>query len=168
MKIILIGFMGSGKTEVSKKLSAILNLPLIELDECTLKLSGREKISKIFEIDGEEKFRKFEIDAIKSIGKEDSIISMGGGSPLGLIAGKMIYLKTSLEVISERLKDKIDRPLFDDEAGKLYQKRIPIYEKSADITIDTDLLSIDEVAEEIIRNLDVCMLICDSVSNPIS
>lgn len=168
MKIILTGFMGSGKTEVSKKLSAILNLPLIELDQLTLKLSGRKNILEIFEIDGQEKFRVLEIEAIKSISTEDAIISMGGGSPLNLIPGRMIYLKTSLEIITKRLKDKIDRPLFDDEAGKLYQKRIPIYEKSADIIIDTDSLSIDEVAQQIIKNLNVCMIIGDPVSYSLS
>ena len=166
MKIILTGFMGSGKTEVSKKLSSILNLPLIELDELTLKLSGRKNISEIFAIDGEEKFREFESQTFKNIVEVDAVISAGGGTKVE--SGKIIYLRTSFPVISDRLNVKTDRPLFNNEARKLYEKRIPKYEKSADIIIDTDLLSIDEVAEEIIRNLNVCMIIGDPVSYSLS
>lgn len=166
MKIILIGFMGSGKTEVSKKLSAILNLPLIELDELALKLSGRKNISEIFKIDGEEKFRELEGRALKNIKEEDTIISAGGGTKIE--SGKIIYLRTSFAVISDRLKGQTERPLFNNEAGKLYKKRIPIYEKSSDIIVDTDLLSVDEVVEKIIRNLNVCMIIGDPVLHSLS
>ena len=168
MKIILIGFMGSGKTEVSKKLSTILDLPLVELDNLTLKLSGRKSISEIFKLDGVVKFRDFEKLALESIEDENAIISMGGGSDLELISGKIIYLKTSFELIAERLKDKIDRPLFDDEAGKLYESRCPIYEKFADITINTDLLSVDEVCQKAVKNLNICMVIGDPVSHSLS
>lgn len=166
MKIILTGFMGSGKTEVSKKLSSILNLPLIELDELTLKLSGRKSISEIFEIDGEEKFRDFERSALKNIRDEFAIISAGGGTKIE--SGKIIYLRTSFDIILDRLKGKTDRPLFNDDAEKLYQKRIPIYEKSADVIIDTDSLSADEVAEEIIKKMNVCLIIGDPVSHSLS
>ena len=160
--------MGSGKTEVSKKLSAILDLPLVEVDDLTLKLSGRASVSEIFKLDGEAKFRDFEKLALESIGLGDAIISMGGGGNLELIQGKMIYLKTSFEVITERLKDKIDRPLFDDEAGKLYEKRCPIYEKQADIIIETDFLSVDEVCQKTVKNLNIFMVIGAPVSHSLS
>ena len=100
---------GLRKTEVSKKLSTILDLPLVELDNLTLNFLV-EKYFRNFKLDGVVNFAILKACA-ESIEDENAIISMGGGSDLELISGKIIYLKTSFELIAERLKDKIDRPL---------------------------------------------------------
>lgn len=153
MQIILIGFMGSGKTEVSKKLGAILNLPLIELDELTLTISGRKSIKEIFELDGEGKFRELEQGALEQI-SGNFVLSSGGGTLLKKSGAQIIYLKTSFEVIEKRLKGKTDRPMFTENARKLYDERVNSYEKLADIIVLTDTLSATEVADEIIKSLN--------------
>lgn len=144
--------MGSGKTEVSKKLAAILNLPLIELDELTLKISGRKSIKEIFELDGEVDFREFEQLALAQL-SGDFILSAGGGTVLKKFEAKIIYLKTSFDVISDRLKNKTDRPLFTENARELYDARLSGYESLADIIVLTDTRSVTEVADEIIKSL---------------
>lgn len=144
--------MGSGKTEVSKKLAHLLSLPLIELDDEVLKISGRKNIKEIFEFDGEEKFREFEQHALaQSFG--NFILSAGGGTVLKKSEAKIIYLKTSFKVIAERLKNQKTRPLFTEKARKLYDARLSEYEKLADIIVLTDTRSVTEVADEIIKSL---------------
>jgi shikimate kinase len=91
------------------------------------------------------------------------VISTGGGiitrpdnmSNLRANGGVVIYLRTSFETVAERAGDLTSRPLFANKANalELYQQRLPIYERYADIIIDTDGRSVDEVCSTIISHL---------------
>ncbi len=162
--IILEGFMGSGKSTVSEILSDKLELELIDTDEAIEEAEGR-KISEIFEQDGEEAFRDMETELMEMVISEhmrETVISLGGGLPvreknreLLKRAGKVVYLRTSPETVYDRLKGDETRPLLKSEdplarIKELQDKRGQIYEDAADIIVDTDGKSPEEVADEII------------------
>lgn len=162
--IILEGFMGSGKSTVSELISDKLELELIDTDEAIEEAEGR-KISEIFEQDGEEAFRDMETELMEMVISEhmrETVISLGGGLPvreknreLLKRAGKVVYLRTSPETVYDRLKGDETRPLLKSEdplarIKELQDKRGQIYEDAADIIVDTDGKSPEEVANEII------------------
>ena len=165
MKIILIGFMGSGKSSVGKLLSKKLNLQLIEMDKIILKRSGLNNINEIFTIDGELRFREIEIEVSKGLKEiEDAIIVSGGGIVVNKIIidylkcnGRniFIFLDTEFETIGNRLKDDHDRPLFSNikEVKRLFEIRQPLYKNYADIVIRTDNKSVENITHEVIKRL---------------
>ncbi|MEJ6735969.1 MAG: shikimate kinase [Flavobacteriales bacterium] len=119
-KIILIGFMGSGKTTLAKKLAKKLNRSFYDLDQ---EIEAKEHliIPQIFEEKGEEYFRTIESEALKIIlaKEEPFILSVGGGTPcfydnMELIntSGVSIYLKYNAGILASRLINaKVKRPL---------------------------------------------------------
>ncbi len=160
--LVLTGFMGSGKTSVSKELSKLTGMKAVDTDQMVEKKSGK-KISRIFAEKGEEYFRGLESAAAKKAASmKNVIIATGGGiikKPENIKAlrktGTVIFLKNSFAVSAKRLKNKKDRPLFmQDKIGQareLYKGRLPLYIKQADIIINTDRKTIRQAAEEIIR-----------------
>ncbi len=156
MNIVLIGYMGAGKTTIAELLSKQTGLPLIETDSETLALSGLASISEIFENHGETHFRQLENKAVTAASiKTGVIISCGGGVVMNYdnIAalrkhGKIIYLAASFDTIKQRLNNQDSRPLFKDEmmANLLYQIRLPLYTQYADEVIQTDTLTPAEIA----------------------
>lgn len=162
MKLILIGFMGSGKTLVAKLLAKKLKLKLIELDDLILKVSNRTSINQIFNKDEEIRFRQLEINQAKKLASlKNTVISTGGGVVMNKIIldylkqnnGQVIFLQADFSVIQKRLKNDSNRPLFTDlkKAKKLFLFRQPLYEHYADLTIPTNNLSINQVANLIIK-----------------
>lgn len=162
MKIILIGFMGSGKSSVADDLSIKLDLKKIEMDNLVLKKSKRKDIQEIFSLDGEKYFRDLETIAAKEVSKLDNVIvSTGGGVVMKeknrefLKKGTIIFLKTSFEILEKRLRGNGTRPLFKDKikAKKLFDLRQNMYEKWADHTILTDKKPINEVVNCLVNLL---------------
>jgi shikimate kinase len=163
MKIILIGFMGSGKTTVAKELSKRLGIGRIEMDAEVVRLSGRKDVNEIFEKDGEIKFRELEIEFAKSIRDlKEGIISTGGGVVQNKIIldilrenAEVIYLQLSFEKITKILANDETRPLFKDreKAKKLFELRRPLYEAYADVIIDREHKYANQLADEIIKKL---------------
>jgi len=162
MKIILIGFMGCGKTSIASVLAKKLNLEVIEMDNLILKKSDRKSISEIFSLDGEEHFRDLETIVVKEIsGLNDVIISTGGGivtkerNLKHLKNGTIFFLKTSFEIIEKRLQADNMRPLFKNKikARELFDLRQKIYGKWAHQIILTDKKSIDEVVNNLMEHL---------------
>ena len=110
MRIFLIGYMGSGKTTLGRKLAYILQYQFIDLDEYIEKQEGR-KINHIFEEDGEDYFRKLErVYLHRVIDKEDLVISTGGGTPCFFDNmnqmneyGKTIYINIHPKALLPRL-----------------------------------------------------------------
>lgn len=166
MKLFLIGYMGSGKSTIGKKLAKKLKLSLIDFDGYIEKETGRT-IGDIFEKEGEERFRLLEHDYLKAIlYKDNTVISLGGGTPcfhnnIDLINenGTSIYIETNVDALVKRLsKAKHKRPLikgmnevdlrFFIEAN--LEKRNPVYRK-AHYTVKVETQSIDEVADQIIQ-----------------
>ncbi len=156
MNIVLIGYMGAGKTTVAELLSKQTALPLIETDSEAIVLSGLASVSEIFEKHGEAHFRQLENKAVTEASrKTGSIISCGGGVVMSYDniaalrkSGKIIYLAASFDTIKQRLNNSNSRPLFKDElmANMLYQIRLPLYTQYADEVIQTDKLSPAEIA----------------------
>ena len=159
--IVLIGFMGSGKTEIGKRLADKLGYTFMDTDSIIEKKMGKS-ISGIFQEDGEEHFRGLEAGVVKELsGIRGCIISTGGGmvvnreNILNLKKdGLMIWLKTSPETIYERVKSEHHRPLLGvkdplQEINKLLGLREPLYAE-ADITIETDGLDIEKIVGMIV------------------
>jgi len=160
--IVLIGFMGSGKTVIATRLSKILGRQIIDTDKI-IERKKRIKIKNIFKLYGEEYFRKLESDAVRFVGKQKGkIISTGGGVVTKSHNikelkknGIIVYLKNKFATSVNRLKNKKDRPLFNvadiKRTRKLFNQRLKLYKKAADIIVETDNKTIGEVAKEIIK-----------------
>lgn len=160
--LILIGFMGSGKTMVGLKLSYRLRTPVEDTDKLIERREERT-ISEIFATDGEAAFRKMETDILEEIKERNygRIISVGGGTPVNPAnrallkeCGTVIYLKASPEKIYERVKHDTARPLLQCEdplsrIRELMEARKEAYEECADMVVDTDELTLDEVVDRI-------------------
>lgn len=162
--IILIGFMGSGKTTVGIRLSYLLRIPMSDTDKLIEKREGRT-ISEIFASDGEAYFRQLETQCLERMKKTTNgqIISVGGGLPVqrrnhALLKqlGCVVYLRAKAETIYERLKNDTSRPLLqgDDPQGKirrLMEERAAVYEEVADVIVDVDGKEFDEILDEIVE-----------------
>lgn len=170
MKIVLIGYMASGKSTVGKELSSKLCIPFIDLDNYIEEGEGKS-VSKIFEENGEIYFRKKEHEYLKQLldSEDNFVLSLGGGTPC--YAGNMdlvlnsdatsIYLKASLKTLYNRLQNqKESRPLvasISDEklsefiAKHLFERRF-FYEKANfNLTID------DKKVSEIVAELRILL-----------
>lgn len=165
-KVVLIGYMGSGKSIISKKLSNFTEIPFVELDEMIEKRADMA-IKSIFEKKGELYFRKLENELFKQLLEENSnmIISTGGGTPCyfnnhELMNGEniiSIYLKASVETLYNRLiYGKQKRPLIahlsDNEVKEFIAKHLfdrIFYYNQAKYKINVDDKSIEEIVNEI-------------------
>ena len=160
--IVLVGFMGTGKTSVGHELASMLNMNFIDTDDIIEQDSSRS-ISDIFTNMGEEHFRNLESKAVEKVSKlSQYIISTGGGVVIRdqniqnlKSTGILFHLDAAPEVIFQRTKHETQRPLLkvDDPMGKIremLENRAPFYAK-ADYRIDTSQLSVKEVAEKIVE-----------------
>lgn len=159
--IVLIGMMGSGKTTIGKLLGEKLTLRSIDID-VIIEQNEKRTVSEIFQNEGEKYFRNIERETIKkNFTNKDLIISLGGGAfedqltqELLLKNSTVIYLKTSPNVILERIKNNTNRPLLKNQmtVGKIQSiilQRQKNYEL-ANITILTDNKNTDKIVEEIL------------------
>lgn len=163
--IVLIGFMGSGKTSVGIRLSYRMRRSVIDTDKLIEQREGK-KISEIFEDEGEEYFRALETRTLKELidKLQYHIISVGGGTPvreenrkLLQELGTVFYLKASPESIYQRVKNDKNRPLLQCEnpmerIRSLMEAREEAYARCADIVLDTDSMTIDEILDVIEKN----------------
>ena len=161
MMITLTGFMGSGKTTVGKVLADFLGCPFMDLDDLVVKKSGKS-IPDIFAQDGEPAFRELEAQVLrKTVAKyaeSTAVLALGGGAVLAPASAALlhektvcIYLRATLDTLLARLEgETAGRPLADASLADRLASREPIYEETAHVIIDTDGLSPDEVADEMI------------------
>ena len=164
--IALIGFMGTGKTVVGKALAEKLGKEFIELDALIERKAGKT-IPQIFRQDGEIGFRSIEIEvAREASGRKNAVIACGGGIVLNQInidrlkqKGVVVYLRASPEVVLRRTAEGGNqRPLLavadpGTRVRELLGQRRPFYERAADISVNTSALSIERVAETVIRRV---------------
>jgi shikimate kinase len=169
MIISLVGYMGSGKTHISKILSEKLNFKFIDLDKEIFQRS-KLTIPEIFEKKGELYFRKLEREVLEEIlaTEKDIVLSLGGGTPvyynnMEIINNnsKSIFLKASINTLSERLsKQKEKRPLIarisDEDLPEFIAKHLfernQFYSK-AQFSITTDNREPEDIVDEIIEKL---------------
>lgn len=164
--IVLIGFMGSGKTTVGRRLSYRLRIPVEDTDKLIENRQG-VTVSEIFARDGEEAFRRMETELLKELGQRPygRILSVGGGTPvreenrrLLKACGTVIYLRAKAETIYERLKGDTTRPLLQcdnplERIRELLADRNAAYEECADVTVDVDDVSTEQISEKIVNAL---------------
>lgn len=163
--IVLIGFMGAGKTTVSDYLSTMFDMDIIEMDQ---EITDREEMSipDIFATYGEEYFRDLETNLLVELqDRKNVIISCGGGTALreNNVAemkknGRVVLLTASPETIYERVKDSDDRPVLKgrknvDGIAELMEQRREKYEAAADIVVQTDHKTVLQVCEELVQRL---------------
>lgn len=161
--IILIGFMGAGKSSVGTYLANALSMKFVDTDN-EIEKRCQMTISEMFKSKGEEVFRLMETNLLSEYQEtlNQTVLSTGGGMPLRkenarLLreVGFVIFLKTSKEVTYQRLKSDTTRPLLQCEnpLGAIEQMlkiRVPIYEACADMVLETKDKSIDKIVQEII------------------
>jgi shikimate kinase len=154
-RIILIGYMGAGKTTIGKALSKELDIPFYDLD-WYIENRMRKTIKQIFDERGEEGFRKIEHNMLHEVAEfEDVIISCGGGTPCSFdnmdymnLQGDTVYLKASPEVLYGHLKmGKTVRPLLlnktQEEMKTFIEEQLKQREKyysKAKYTLNVDLM----------------------------
>lgn len=160
MNIVLIGFMGTGKTTIATELSHRLRMKYVSTDDLIEK-KERRTINEIFTKSGEDYFRDVESAVIKDIaGMDNLIVDTGGGAVMRdenvaymKSSGIIVCLTADADVIMERTKKYKHRPLLNVEDPKrkirdLLAKRSPYYAK-ADYTIDTGKLTARQVIDKI-------------------
>ena len=158
--IILVGFMGTGKTTVGCLLSERTDFPLVDMDTQIEAEEGRS-INDIFAQSGEPYFRQLEREMVQKLAKKSGcIISAGGGIVLNpenisdfTQSGLVVCLSASPEKLLERLKNDSTRPLLasdkQDQIIQLLADRKPLYE-AIDFQIQTDTFSPEQIADQII------------------
>lgn len=171
--IYLNGFMAAGKSTIGPILANTLGWDFYDLDKVIEEELGK-KVVDIFKEHGENYFREKESEILERLSRmKNIVVSLGGGTSshnnnLEIIAktGKVVYLKASPEALYNRLRNKRDRPLFNNENSReelkakiiqLLKQRSPYYEK-ADLIVNTDNFSlgitVDKIARLITKKID--------------
>lgn len=164
--VILIGFMGCGKSTVGIRLSYKLRR-IVEDTDKLIEKKAKMTIKEIFATKGETAFRQMETACLMDMcsSKEEKIISTGGGlpmkkdnHPLLRELGTVVYLRISPRCVWERLKNDTTRPLLQCEdpmtkIKELLALRAPVYEEAADIICDVDDKDMEQVLSEIMEKL---------------
>lgn len=162
-RIILIGPMGSGKTTIGQLLAGSLQIPFRDTDHVIEEKSGKS-VSDIFLDEGEESFRALEKKILRDeLLSDNTVLALGGGAPISIdaqsalraIASPVVYLDISLSTVAPRIGFNRDRPLLlHNPRGQwqsLMEARRPIYESIADIVIDVNDKTEEEVADQILE-----------------
>lgn len=166
--IWLLGMMGAGKSSVGCELASGLARDFIDTDAAVERAAGRT-VAEIFAEEGEAAFRRWERAEVVACAASDAVVALGGGAGaepetarIVRGAGRSVYLRACPETLLDRLGDAGSRPLLAglpaparlDRLRDLLAEREPAYGQ-ADASIDTDGLSIGEVASEVAARLDL-------------
>ena len=164
--VALVGFMASGKTVVARRLARRLGKKLVELDTL-IEQRASKTVARIFAEDGETAFREWEIALVKEVAiGRDQVIATGGGVVLNKInidrlrqGSIIVYLEALPPAILRRTQASATvRPLLagEDKATtieKMLRLRQPYYDRAADIRLDTSVMTVDAVADQIVKLL---------------
>ncbi|SES71179.1 3-dehydroquinate synthase [Nitrosomonas marina] len=163
--IILIGMMGAGKTTIGKALASYTGKQFFDCDHEIQKCTG-VKIPVIFEIEGEEGFRRRESQALKKlVCRNNIVLATGGGAVLSQEnrdvlrqSGIVVYLRASINDLYRRTRHDKNRPLLQtsnlrDKLTQLYQQRDRFYQQTAHIIIDTARQNIRFLVKELVKRL---------------
>jgi shikimate kinase len=163
LNLVLVGFMGTGKTEVGRILAGRLSRPFVEMDAEIERKAGRT-ISDLFATEGESAFRRMEREWVREqAGKTGRVIATGGGvvlDPANLVelgrGGVVVCLMASKETLLERLRGDRSRPLLEGDRftrlTDLLEARRALYE-AIPLRVDTTGLSPDAVADAVLKRI---------------
>lgn len=164
--IYLIGFMGTGKSTVSKSLAKLLGYGEIDTDVWIVRQQNKS-IAEIFEKQGEDAFRDMETSLLQELQKEKhKIISCGGGMAMRTENvtlmqknGVVVLLTAQPETILERVKNDQGRPVLNGNMNVKYIQRLlaqrsPFYQAAGEVVVPTDHRAPDDIAQEIKKNLE--------------
>lgn len=160
--IILIGYMGSGKTTLGKRAAKAVKYQFADTD-AIIEQEENCSISELFQTKGEPYFRQRETEVLQQLLAENEkrVIATGGGLPMKeenveLLhrLGTIVFLQAGLETLVERLSNDTKRPLLAGENPRENIKRMleirePVYQAAADLMIETDELTMYEIIHEI-------------------
>jgi shikimate kinase len=160
--VVLVGFMGAGKSVCGRLLARRLGRCFVETDDMIVSRDGRS-IPEIFRQSGEEAFRRLEAEALEALAlKSGDVIATGGGLPCrdgrmeALRAlGTVVWLRGDVSVLLERAGRTGGRPMLDrtpTEIETLYRAREPYYAR-AHLTVDTAGLGVDQVVSRVLAAL---------------
>ena len=165
--VILIGFMGTGKTSTGKMLASKLGCAFMDMDQKIEEEAGM-RIPEIFAQQGEDYFRQLEWELVERLSaRRNAVISTGGGTVKNLAnvealksSGVMVCLKANVDTVLERTKSRGTRPVLDraddgdrrQAVEKLLKEREALYQQ-ADFSVDTSELSPLQVVEIITKTL---------------
>jgi shikimate kinase len=154
--VVLIGAPGAGKTRTGKRVARLLGVPFIDTDKHIVAENG--PITDLFATYGEPHFRRLERAAVATALAERAVVTLGGGAVLDadtqadLAAHRVVQLTVSANAVEARIAGG-KRPLLADGIGaweRLVAARQPIYDRLADVTIDTSRRPLDDVARQIV------------------
>ena len=159
--IVLVGFMGTGKTRIGQDVAKRLGLRFVDMDDCIVERAGKP-IPEIFADDGEPHFRSIERQVVIDLaGETGHVIATGGGVVLNPDnirdfneQGLVICLSATPEVILERVQHDTNRPLLnaDDKMAKIrgiLDTRQPLYDAIPN-KIDTSEMTVDDVVDRVV------------------
>lgn len=166
MNIVLIGYRGTGKTAVGKILAERLHMECVSMDACIVEKVGMS-IPEIVQTHGWPGFRDIETEVVRELAARDNIIIDAGGGiierPENIEALRknacIIWLKASATTIVSRIQGDTQRPSltggksFTDEVVEVLERRTPRYKDASQYAIDTDPLTPEDVAKEIVQYL---------------
>jgi shikimate kinase len=172
VSIVLIGYRGSGKSTIGRKLADRLWQPFVDTDELIVRKAGGKTIKDIFETDGEQKFRDIESEVVREVSLlQENVIALGGGAlvreenrkHIKDAGHKLIYLKCEPEVLLKHIQADPDtaktRPALTslggnvEEIRKLLTEREPIYRQAMSAELDVTNLTPEEAVVYIVRLL---------------
>jgi shikimate kinase len=159
--IVLVGFMGAGKTTVGRLLAARLGVPFTDSDHLIEDRAGKP-IHRIFAAAGEPAFRQLEHDTIAELlTGQGVVLALGGGAAVHegtrklLAEVPVVYLRVSYATALSRVGGDRDRPMLArPDIADLYAARDPLYASVATVTVDTDGRDPGTIATEILARLD--------------
>ena len=160
MVVVLVGFMGAGKTTVGHIMAERLGQPFVDSDVLIEQRQGRD-IRDIFRTEGEPYFRQLEHATVAGLVRgQDAVIALGGGavedprSRAVLRNARVVYLRVSYDEAMARVRSDEFRPMLHrPDLGEVYKRRLPVYEDLSVLTVDTDGRRPDAVALEVLAQL---------------
>ncbi len=172
--LLVTGFMGAGKTRVSKAIAKLTNIPFVDLDNEIISEAGKS-IPQIFKDQGEDTFRKTEANLLHTLlSQNPKIISLGGGTLHNPHINKdlikkstTVFINTPIETILNRLEGNTKRPLLLNRDGspktrsELKSLIEALFEKRKDVYFSSDIIytpklnqTSESVAKELVKLLD--------------
>ena len=160
MVVVLVGFMGAGKTTVGHIVAERLGQPFVDSDVLIEQRLGRD-IRDIFRTEGEPWFRQLEHATVADLVRgQDAVIALGGGavedsrSRAVLRNARVVYLRVSYDEAMARVQSDEFRPMLHrPDLDEVYKRRLPVYEDLSVLTVDTDGRRPDTIAHEVLAHL---------------